>query len=355
MTKAHGGLRTLLTAPSQDDDMHLEEDLTEYFLKYSVSMIPAQVSEMKEDDAMECTGSTKKTKAEYVVDTEGGWASIYGLDTGRASDSFVHLTCALFSPRTWLKSGKWCNVKSETIRSRYFKCSLCGQKGATVGCFHNNCRQIVHVPCAFKQGWKPTLSVKAYFCATHNESIVATATENNFSNNFDISRGYEPLPVTKECCPCASCNTVDLSHDLASSSSNESVFIPNSRICEKSNSQKGAKRMIEVGIYSEADESKSMSSLANSHELNFLYTTENIDHDNINSWPSKVNGISYFCDCCVDDSGSCTCGINSACACAYQVFLSKRALLTCIEMLHSTGSPKTSVNSYCKYKRRTCV
>ena len=298
MTKKMHLLQDLLSPVHGDDELHLEEDLAPYFMEKTNSHLGAS------NDGEE--GAEDEIKS-HELDEKGGWASVYGLDMGRTNESFVHLVCALFCPRTWLKNNnRWCNLKSEVRRSGHFKCSVCGLKGPTVGCFYSCCRQIVHVPCALKQGWKPSLSQKPYYCLEHMKTVTAAENGNLSVNNIDISRGYEPLPVTMDACPCMSCvrNT-------------SSITAP---ICHELTTLNNANReMIELGIYERSDEvSTPATTLVKSCDTTFLYITRNIDHEDVNSWSCKVNSISKFCDLC---SGV-DCGDNvdgSRCDCAFQV------------------------------------
>ena len=329
MTK-NCALDDLISPPKVVNEQHLEEDLTQYFM---TTKPPQEVS--TEIEGEDSTGVAK----DHTLDIKGGWASTNGLDVGRnihAKDTFLHLTCALFSPRSWLKEGNhWCNLKSEVIRSRHFKCSVCTLKGATVGCFHSNCRQIVHIPCAMKQGWKPTLSQKAYYCSTHLKAITDAKNGKPLVRNIDISRGYEILPVTMELCPCQFCSrAASLKGTSVTSSTNSSDT--SSSTCSGDNSNDGvmeddvdisSRGLLEAGIFCDISTvSTPLSTLASPDDANFLYITRNVDHEDVDSWPAKTNVIPYFCETCTDEKHDGLCagadsefGDASRCECAYQV------------------------------------
>lgn len=319
MTNEFSFLRDLLSSPKVKNDLHLEEDLTRYFRAPSSIKTESGQSRRPEEDGTTSSDDDGDEEdipnkdAVHVLDMTGGWASPYGLALGGPQkDSFVHLTCALFSPRTWLKNNKqWRNLKSEIRRSRLFKCHLCSLKGATVGCYQSNCRQILHVPCALKLGWKPSLAQKDYYCAAHRKDTNVTQ-----HSDVDISRGYESLPVTMDLCPCQLCVPSIESNNTGYSNS----YDPNTSTNENS-----SHKMMAAGIYPGITKVFSpFSTLASSCHAKFLYITRNVDHEDVNSWPSKVNAIAYYCDSCTQDNSNHLCGGVGAgdvsrCACAFQV------------------------------------
>ena len=68
---------------------------------------------------------------------------------GRAG-VWVHWTCALYSPQSFHDFENWYNVTKEVSRGRRLSCTVCGLKGATIGCIEDGCKVNVHLPCAIK-------------------------------------------------------------------------------------------------------------------------------------------------------------------------------------------------------------
>lgn len=280
-----------------------------YFLNHSSDQTLNKSMRQEQELSDSTNSSNIVPNSVGTLDTEGGWASMYGLDMGRAKDYFLHLSCALFSPLTRLQNNNnWCNLKSEIFRSRLFKCSECGMRGATVGCFEESCRQIVHVPCAIKQGWKPALScrkVKQYHCAVHREDIVSKEPP-----NIDISRGYENLPVTMDRCPCLSCAQNELQASSSSSSGSSCNTDTNTAV----------ENYVSAGIYETESVLSPVATLASPHDVNFCYVTRNIDHEDVDSHSSSSNAISK-CETCARDCGDVEdgSGMVTVCECSYKV------------------------------------
>lgn len=62
---------------------------------------------------------------------------------------WIHVNCALYSAEVFEEiDGSLQNVHSAINRGRLIKCSVCGNKGATVGCNVKNCGEHYHYPCA---------------------------------------------------------------------------------------------------------------------------------------------------------------------------------------------------------------
>ncbi|KAL2930676.1 Protein BREAST CANCER SUSCEPTIBILITY 1-like protein [Bienertia sinuspersici] len=58
-----------------------------------------------------------------------------------------HKYCAE-APNVYFEENIAVNLVEELTRSRRIKCSLCGVKGAALGCYEKSCRKSFHVPCA---------------------------------------------------------------------------------------------------------------------------------------------------------------------------------------------------------------
>ncbi|KFH63937.1 hypothetical protein MVEG_09762 [Podila verticillata NRRL 6337] len=64
---------------------------------------------------------------------------------------WAHDACARHSPEVIQgKDGTWYNVSMAMRRGRTVKCTLCKEKGATIGCFEPKCYRSFHVPCTGK-------------------------------------------------------------------------------------------------------------------------------------------------------------------------------------------------------------
>ncbi|KAK9706992.1 hypothetical protein RND81_07G166000 [Saponaria officinalis] len=67
-------------------------------------------------------------------------------------DSVIHShkNCVEWAPNVYFEDDTVVNLEEELARSRRIKCSLCGVKGAALGCYEKSCRKSFHVPCARK-------------------------------------------------------------------------------------------------------------------------------------------------------------------------------------------------------------
>ncbi|XP_021733074.1 protein BREAST CANCER SUSCEPTIBILITY 1 homolog [Chenopodium quinoa] len=61
-----------------------------------------------------------------------------------------HKICTEWAPNVYFNDNIAVNLEEELTRSRRIKCSLCGVKGAALGCYEKSCRKSFHVPCAKK-------------------------------------------------------------------------------------------------------------------------------------------------------------------------------------------------------------
>lgn len=134
------------------------------------------------------------------LDPQGVWASLYPIDLGvtQTKPAWIHFTCAIYSPLTWLRGTEWHNLKCEVKRSQGLECCHCKKKGATVGCVIQRCNYIIHVSCAISLGWKPTILRKRFLCQHHQNKQVAAETELDLEYLYDISKGQESYFITME-------------------------------------------------------------------------------------------------------------------------------------------------------------
>ncbi|KAI3903583.1 hypothetical protein MKW98_032237 [Papaver atlanticum] len=59
-----------------------------------------------------------------------------------------HSNCTEWAPNVYFEKDTAVNLGTEVARSKRIKCSCCGIKGASLGCYENSCRKSFHVPCA---------------------------------------------------------------------------------------------------------------------------------------------------------------------------------------------------------------
>ncbi|KAL5716339.1 hypothetical protein ACHQM5_018050 [Ranunculus cassubicifolius] len=67
---------------------------------------------------------------------------------GEHSVIHAHRNCTEWAPNVYFDDETAINLESELARSKKIKCSLCGIKGAALGCYEKSCRKSFHVPCA---------------------------------------------------------------------------------------------------------------------------------------------------------------------------------------------------------------
>uniref|UniRef100_A0ACD5UCL8 Uncharacterized protein n=1 Tax=Avena sativa TaxID=4498 RepID=A0ACD5UCL8_AVESA len=60
----------------------------------------------------------------------------------------VHEKCIEWAPQAFFDGDNVMNLENELARSSKIKCSVCGLKGAALGCLVRSCRQSFHFPCA---------------------------------------------------------------------------------------------------------------------------------------------------------------------------------------------------------------
>ncbi|XP_075145916.1 histone lysine N-methyltransferase trithorax [Haematobia irritans] len=101
-------------------------------------------------------------------------------------DCWVHTNCALWSAEVFEEiDGSLQNVHSAVSRGRMIKCSVCGNRGATVGCNVKSCGEHYHYPCARSKNCA-FLADKSMYCPTHAPS--ANNAKVPFETQFEVLR-----------------------------------------------------------------------------------------------------------------------------------------------------------------------
>ncbi|CAH1448695.1 unnamed protein product [Lactuca virosa] len=60
----------------------------------------------------------------------------------------AHSNCTEWAPNVYFEDDIAVNLEAEFARSKRIKCSCCGIKGASLGCYEKNCHRSFHFPCA---------------------------------------------------------------------------------------------------------------------------------------------------------------------------------------------------------------
>ncbi|XP_046805122.1 histone-lysine N-methyltransferase trithorax [Lucilia cuprina] len=101
-------------------------------------------------------------------------------------DCWVHTNCALWSAEVFEEiDGSLQNVHSAVARGRMIKCSVCGNRGATVGCNVKSCGEHYHYPCARSKNCA-FLADKSMYCPQHAASFSNSKT--SFETQFEVTR-----------------------------------------------------------------------------------------------------------------------------------------------------------------------
>ncbi|XP_039006571.1 protein BREAST CANCER SUSCEPTIBILITY 1 homolog isoform X2 [Hibiscus syriacus] len=134
-----------------------------------------------------------------------------------------HKNCTEWAPNVYFENDKAINLEAELSRSRKIKCSCCGLKGASLGCYEKSCRKSFHVPCAklvSQCQWDTDNFVM--LCPLHPSSKLPNEkSESQGSSKRSVLRGHLPIhhnevPTNKDGCvqkkwsPCESHNKLVL-------------------------------------------------------------------------------------------------------------------------------------------------
>ncbi|XP_017076694.2 LOW QUALITY PROTEIN: histone-lysine N-methyltransferase trithorax [Drosophila eugracilis] len=107
-------------------------------------------------------------------------------------DCWVHTNCAMWSAEVFEEiDGSLQNVHSAVARGRMIKCTVCGNRGATVGCNVRSCGEHYHYPCARSIDCA-FLTDKSMYCPTHAKNGNALKANGSpsvtYESNFEVSR-----------------------------------------------------------------------------------------------------------------------------------------------------------------------
>ncbi|XP_002031219.2 histone-lysine N-methyltransferase trithorax isoform X1 [Drosophila sechellia] len=107
-------------------------------------------------------------------------------------DCWVHTNCAMWSAEVFEEiDGSLQNVHSAVARGRMIKCTVCGNRGATVGCNVRSCGEHYHYPCARSIDCA-FLTDKSMYCPAHAKNGNALKANGSpsvtYESNFEVSR-----------------------------------------------------------------------------------------------------------------------------------------------------------------------
>ncbi|KAF9966016.1 hypothetical protein BGZ70_003527 [Mortierella alpina] len=114
---------------------------------------------------------------------------------------WAHDACARHSPEVIQgKDGSWYNVSMAMRRGRTVKCTVCKEKGATIGCFDPKCGRSFHVPCTGKPMSHFEDGV-IFWCPQHERAILQRdAYEESFScDSCSQILGVNPWHTCMKC------------------------------------------------------------------------------------------------------------------------------------------------------------
>ncbi|XP_066346062.1 BRCA1-associated RING domain protein 1-like [Miscanthus floridulus] len=107
----------------------------------------------------ECTGPLSHYLNGEPIEADQAWKS---------SVQHVHEKCVEWAPQAFFTGDIANNLEPELARASKIKCSVCGLKGAALGCLVKSCRKSFHVPCAYNiKGCKWDQENFVMLCPTH--------------------------------------------------------------------------------------------------------------------------------------------------------------------------------------------
>lgn len=103
-------------------------------------------------------------------------------------DCWVHTNCAMWSAEVFEEiDGSLQNVHSAIARGRMIKCTVCGGRGATVGCNVKSCGEHYHYSCARNIACA-FLTDKSVYCPEHARNALRSNTSLTIESNFEVAR-----------------------------------------------------------------------------------------------------------------------------------------------------------------------
>ncbi|XP_062184193.1 BRCA1-associated RING domain protein 1-like [Phragmites australis] len=85
--------------------------------------------------------------------TDYEWLQLCHLQISLSFSRFkagLHEKCIEWAPQAFFTGDIANNLEPKLVRASKIKCSVCGLKGAALGCLVKSCRKSYHVPCAHK-------------------------------------------------------------------------------------------------------------------------------------------------------------------------------------------------------------
>ncbi|TKW05391.1 hypothetical protein SEVIR_7G172300v4 [Setaria viridis] len=108
----------------------------------------------------ECTGPLSHYLHGEPLEADQAWKS---------NVQHVHEKCIEWAPQAFFTGEIANNLEPELARASKIKCSVCGLKGAALGCLVKSCRKSFHVPCAHKiKGCRWDEENFVMLCPTHS-------------------------------------------------------------------------------------------------------------------------------------------------------------------------------------------
>lgn len=144
----------------------------------------------------ECTGPLSHYLNGEPIEADQAWKS---------SVQHVHEKCVEWAPQAFFTGDIANNLEPELARASKIKCSVCGLKGAALGCLVKSCRKSFHVPCAYNiKGCKWDQENFVMLCPTHSskklpcersKSKKKTKMQQPFSDTDDLN---SPSPMQRD-------------------------------------------------------------------------------------------------------------------------------------------------------------
>ncbi|PAN39049.1 hypothetical protein PAHAL_7G216900 [Panicum hallii] len=108
----------------------------------------------------ECTGPLSHYLHGEPLQADQAWKS---------NVQHVHEKCIEWAPQAFFTGDIANNLEPELARASKIKCSVCGLKGAALGCLVKSCRKSFHVPCAHRiKGCRWDEENFVMLCSTHS-------------------------------------------------------------------------------------------------------------------------------------------------------------------------------------------